>query len=162
MFARLEAPTTFIYLTIMFICFGPQQTTNEISVWLVINLCSVLYWFLSMAFIYILFMGHDTTYDATDVLLIELVIGLINGAYQWSDFNRRIIVDLFSDFAHVVFSFELFQLHSSTCGIKFTYSRANCIWTDEHHSKRLYRMVPKPFKRNNMQFNTSYVSWNGL
>lgn len=116
----------------------PQQTTNEVSVWLIINLCSVLYSFVSMVFIYILFVEHDTTLDRKDVFVIELVLGIING--RWPSEQR-----ILTNFAQL-FLFSISQLHTFTCGIKCTCFRDNSIWMDELHSKVLYKVVPWPFK----------------
>lgn len=128
----------------------PQQTTNEVSVWLIINLCSVLYSFVSMVFIYILFVEHDTTLDRKDVFFIELALGILNG--RWPNKQGTIL----SKFAQLLL-FSISQLHTFTCGIKCTYFRASSIWMDELHSKVLYKVVPLPFKwryrLENLQFN---------
>lgn len=126
-------------LYILFIFSFRQQTTNEVSVWLIINLCSVLYSFVSMVFIYILFMEHDTTLDRKDVLLIESVLCIINGWYFWSKHRRN---------SHYGFV-SILQLHTFTCGIKYTSFRANSIWMDERRSKVYYKVAPLPFKREN-------------
>lgn len=123
----------------LFIFLFPQQTTNEVSVWLIINLCSVLYSFVSMVFIYVLFVLHDTTLDRKDVFLIELVVGIINCEYFRTK-HRPIRLKSLNCFV------PIFQLSTFTCGIKCTYFRANSIWMDELHSKESYEVVPLPFK----------------
>lgn len=61
-----------------------QQTTKEVSVWLIINLCAILYIFANMVFLYVLLVGHDTFIDKNTVLWIEATIFMWNGECKFS------------------------------------------------------------------------------
>lgn len=61
-----------------------QQTTKEVSVWLIINLCAILYIFANMVFLYVLLVGHETLIHKNTVLWIEVTIFMWNGECKFA------------------------------------------------------------------------------
>lgn len=56
-----------------------QQITREVSVWLAINLCTIIYVFIIMVFIYDLLVGHETTVQFYHTLILEAFLFIVNG-----------------------------------------------------------------------------------
>lgn len=73
-------------LTIMFtlvFCLFPdsvlQESQREVSVWLAINLCTIIYVFLIVVFVYDLLVDHETYMAFSNVCILELVLFIADG-----------------------------------------------------------------------------------
>lgn len=68
----------FLLFSIYYILYK-QRTTREVSVWLTINLCNIIYTFISIVFLHILLIEHETTLQSSTAYTIEGSIFVING-----------------------------------------------------------------------------------
>lgn len=66
---------------------SPQQTTREVSVWLAINLCTIIYVFIITVFIYDMLVVHESYIEFSNVLILEGFLFITNGkrhsAFIW-------------------------------------------------------------------------------
>lgn len=56
-----------------------QESTREVSVWLAINLCTIIYVLLIIVFVYDLLVGHETYMEFANVCILELILFSIDG-----------------------------------------------------------------------------------
>lgn len=72
-----------VQLILHFFCFvyfqWIQQTTREVSVWLSINLCVIIYVFMIIVFLIDLLVLHETNIQQTYVFVLEGSLVIING-----------------------------------------------------------------------------------
>lgn len=115
-----------------------QQTTKEISVWLTVNLCTILYICITMVFMYTLLVAHESIFDHDTVLFFESLLLAVNGNNNTN--NNQVI--LFNNVL-TLFSISFFP-RSPIClpmvpGVRVFAStlsgRSNL--TRRHHTKRI-------------------------
>ncbi|XP_055312235.1 uncharacterized protein LOC129574357 [Sitodiplosis mosellana] len=75
-----------------------KQTTREVAVWLAINLCTIIYVFIIMVFIYDLLANHDSIVEHRDILSFEAFLFIVNAfyIYMWYQvyiFSRQLDLD---------------------------------------------------------------------
>ncbi|XP_031631211.1 uncharacterized protein LOC116345718 [Contarinia nasturtii] len=75
-----------------------KQTTREVSVWLAINLCTIIYLFITLVFIYDLLAVHKSNMDHQEVviLIVFLLTSNVCYLYLWYQvyiFSRQLDLD---------------------------------------------------------------------